>query len=162
MSCLGLRTWDPMWSGKSQIPCSQQLRLHILTSSDVGLRLGTRCEMTSSNFQCSQWRRLPGLISSNLRLRTWDPMWTRPLGLVHMGSQVPNPTHVSKSQHGGNIPTIEPQETIKIRLTIIEVESSLFHAKTFMGLVLRVGSNFLLDPTRHHKSLTSPPNSVAM
>ena len=35
---LELRTWDPMWSGKSQLPCSQQLRLHGLTSNDLGLR----------------------------------------------------------------------------------------------------------------------------
>ena len=38
MSYLGLKTWDPMWSGKSQFPCSQQLRLHGLTSRDLGLR----------------------------------------------------------------------------------------------------------------------------
>ena len=30
-------TWDPVWSGQSQLPCSQQLRLHGLTSSDLGL-----------------------------------------------------------------------------------------------------------------------------
>ena len=38
MSYLGLRTWDPVLSGKSQLPCSQELRLHGLTSSDLGLR----------------------------------------------------------------------------------------------------------------------------
>ena len=27
--------------------------------------------------------------------------------------QVPSPTHVSKSQHGGKVLTFEPQETIK-------------------------------------------------
>jgi hypothetical protein len=37
----------PVWSGKSQLPCSQRLRLHRLTSSDLGLR-------------------------------TWDPMWSGP------------------------------------------------------------------------------------
>ena len=31
------KTWDPMQSGKSQLRCSQQLRLHRLTSSDLGL-----------------------------------------------------------------------------------------------------------------------------
>ena len=40
----GLKTWDPMWSGKSQCPCSQQLRLHRLTSSGLG-GLGTPCEV---------------------------------------------------------------------------------------------------------------------
>lgn len=33
-------------------------------------------------------------------------------GPVHMGSQVP--THTSKSQHGGQVRTLEPQETIEI------------------------------------------------
>ena len=36
MSYLELRTWDPMWSDKSQLWCSQRLRLHRLTSSDLG------------------------------------------------------------------------------------------------------------------------------
>ena len=38
MSYLGHGTWDFVWSGKSQLPCSQWLRLDILTSSDLGLR----------------------------------------------------------------------------------------------------------------------------
>ena len=38
-------TWDPLWSGKSQLPCSQRLILHELTSSDLGCRTcGTPCE----------------------------------------------------------------------------------------------------------------------
>ena len=35
MSYLGFWTWDPTCSGKSQLPCSQRLRLHRLTSSDL-------------------------------------------------------------------------------------------------------------------------------
>ena len=38
-----------------------------------------------------------------------------------MGFQVPNSTHVSKSQHGGKVPTLEPQETIEMRLIITKV-----------------------------------------
>ena len=68
------------------------------------------------------------------------------LGLIHMGSQVPSPIHVSESQHGGKVPTFEPQETIKIWLSIIKVGSWSFYAKTFTGLVLRVGSSFLFNP----------------
>ena len=34
MSYFGLRTWDHVWSGKSQLSRSQWLRLHRLTSSD--------------------------------------------------------------------------------------------------------------------------------
>jgi hypothetical protein len=37
MSYFGLRTWDPMWSGESQLQCSQRLRLHKLASNDLGL-----------------------------------------------------------------------------------------------------------------------------
>ena len=35
-----------MWSGKSQLPSSQRLRLHRLASSDLGLRTwaGTMCD----------------------------------------------------------------------------------------------------------------------
>ena len=35
---MGHETWDFVWSGKSQLPCCQWLRLDILTSSDLGLR----------------------------------------------------------------------------------------------------------------------------
>jgi hypothetical protein len=43
------------------------------------------------------------------------------LGFVHMGSQVPSPTHISKSQHGGKAPTCESQVITKIYLNIIKV-----------------------------------------
>ena len=36
------------------------------------------------------------------------------LGLGHMRSQIPSPTYLSKSQHGGKVPTFEPHETTKI------------------------------------------------
>jgi hypothetical protein len=38
------------------------------------------------------------------------------------------------------------QKTIKIWLIIIKDGSSLCYAKTFTGLVLRVGSSFMLGP----------------
>jgi hypothetical protein len=44
-------------------------------------------------------------------------------GLVHMRSQVPSLTDVSKSQHAGKVPTFEPQETVKVWLTIVKVGS---------------------------------------
>ena len=62
-------------------------------------------------------------------------------------------THESKSQHGGRGPTFEPQETIKIWFILIKIKSSLFYANQLMGLVLRVGSNFLVNPT-----LNTSPN----
>jgi hypothetical protein len=37
-----------------------------------------------------------------------------------MGFQAPSPTYASKSQHGGIVPTFEPQETIKLWLIITE------------------------------------------
>ena len=53
--------------------CSQRLRLHGLTSSDLGLRNWDPCEVVSPNLFCSQRLRLHGLTSSDLGLRTWDP-----------------------------------------------------------------------------------------
>ena len=88
--------------------------------------------------------RPPHTLASH-RAKPMDASATAYLGLVHMGSQVPSPTHVSKSQHGGKVPTFEPQETIDIWLTIIKVRSSLFHANIFVGLGLRVGSSILLN-----------------
>ena len=43
--------------------------------------------------------------------------------MSYLGIQVLSPTHVSKSQHEGKVPTFEPQETIKTRLIIIKAQS---------------------------------------
>ena len=77
-------------------------------------------------------------------------VWMGPLdtlGLVHMGSQLPSPTHVSESQYGDKVPTFEPLKIIEIRLTFNNVRSWLCHAKIFGGIVLRIEFSFLLDPT---------------
>ena len=50
MSQSGLKIWDPMWSGKSQLPSSRWLRLHGLTSSDLGL--GSRYMERSRKERC--------------------------------------------------------------------------------------------------------------
>ena len=62
-------------------------------------------------------------------------------------TQVPSPTHVCKFQHGGKVLTCEPQVTTKMWLIILKVGLSLFYAKIFAGLGLRVGYSFFLDPT---------------
>jgi hypothetical protein len=54
---------------------------------------------------------------------------------------------LGKSQHGCKVPTFEPQDTIEKLLLIINVISWLSCRKIVMGLVLRVGSGKLLDPT---------------
>ena len=59
---------DLVWSGKSQLPCSRWLRLHGLTSSDLGLRTWDLVWSGKSQPPCSQWLRLHGLISSDLGL----------------------------------------------------------------------------------------------
>jgi hypothetical protein len=59
-----------------------------------------------------------------------------------IGMWVLSPTYVSKPQHGGKVPTFEPQESIKIWFTIINIESYYYSIKIFMGLALRVGSSF--------------------
>ena len=53
LSFLGLRSWElgHVWSGKSQLPCSQRLRLHGLTSGT--LRLWT-CE-PALGLMCLNW-----------------------------------------------------------------------------------------------------------
>ena len=43
-----LETWNSLWSGKSQLPCSQWPRLHGLTSSDLGLGTREPCEPASA------------------------------------------------------------------------------------------------------------------
>ena len=65
-----------------------------------------------------------------------------------MGSQVPSPTHASKSHRGGEVPTFEPQETmIKIRFIFMKSNLDKFMQKRSSGLVLRVGFSVLLDPS---------------
>ena len=80
---------------------------------------------------------------------SWQSNNTKPLSLgLRAGSHgIPSPTHVSKAKHAGKVPTIEPQQTIKARFSSIKIRSCLFYAKKFLGLVLRVGSSFLLNPT---------------
>ena len=45
------------------------------------------------------------------------------IGLVikRLNTWVPRPTHASKSQHRGKVPTFEPHETIQIWLISIKV-----------------------------------------
>ena len=44
---------------------------------------------------------------------------------------------------------------------LLKYDLCLFYAKIFVGVVLKVGSSFLLDPTLN-TSQASPPQSVAM
>ena len=63
------------------------------------------------------------------------------LGHVHMGFQVPSPTHVNKSQDGDTIPTFEPPKTV--RKWLYPLKSYLdYFIQNISGLVLRVGPNF--------------------
>ena len=59
----------------------------------------------------------------------------------------PKSTHVSKFPNEGKISTFEPQETIRIRLIIIEVGSWLFYAQNILGTCIESSSSFLLNPT---------------
>ena len=55
-----------------------------------------------------------------------------------MGSQVPSPTHIKKSQHGGKVPTFEPQgnhESIMYHPLKLDLD---YFMQKFSGLVLRV------------------------
>ena len=75
---------------------------------------------------------------------------------------VPSHTHISKSQHGGKVPTSEPQETIKIQLIIIKSCFDYLMPK-ITRFVLRFGSRLVFaQPNSQHKSQASPPKIVAM
>ena len=63
-----------------------------------------------------------------------------------LGSQVPNPNNVSKSQHEGKVPTFEPNKLLNYALYSLKVDFLFFYANS-LGIVLRIGSSFLLDPT---------------
>ena len=68
--------------------------------------------------------------------------------LLRVSSQgVPSPTQFDNFQHGGKVPTFEPQETFKIWLLIINIGSGVIYAKIFAGIVFMIGPCFLLDPT---------------
>ena len=71
--------------------------------------------------------------------------------------QVSSPTHISKFQHGGKEPFFEHQNINKICLIIIKVGYVLLYAKIVAGLMLRVGSNFLLNtsPKPHLQKVLS-------
>jgi hypothetical protein len=70
----------------------------------------------------------------------WDALVLNFASILKANSHgVPNPTHVSKSKHGGNLPTFEPQETINVGCWLV-------YAKSLAGLVLKVGSRLLLNP----------------
>ena len=51
------------------------------------------------------------------------------LGLVHIRSQIPSPTHVNKSLHEGKILTFEPRETIKVCFIFTKDMTLLLYAK---------------------------------
>ena len=62
--------------------------------------------------------------------------------------RVPSPPLMLASTNmEAKVPTFEPQDTIKIWLIVIKVGSWLLYAKVYAGLVLWVGSSFLLNPT---------------
>ena len=66
---------------------------------------------------------------------------------VYMGSQVSSPTHLSKSPHGGKVPTCEPKKSTKVQLMSIKVKSLLFYAKTSQNLCWELSLVYLMDPT---------------
>ena len=55
-----------MWNHKSQLPCSRRLRLHGLTSRDLGLKTWEPVWSGKSQLPCSQQLRLHRSISSDL------------------------------------------------------------------------------------------------
>jgi hypothetical protein len=68
ISYLGLRTWGPMWSGKSQLSWSQHLTLHQLTSSDVEFDIHVKWPPTTT------------LTTSFIVVEAKGPRWPKLLG----------------------------------------------------------------------------------
>ena len=77
---------------------------------------------------------------------SWQSNNTKPLSLGPRASShgVPSPTHVSKSKHGGKVPTIEPQQIIKVWFTSIKIRSWLFMQKNSQDLCWELGLPFCL------------------
>jgi hypothetical protein len=57
MSYLELRTLDPLKGSKSQLLFSQWLRLHGLTSSDLGARVNRPTNVLSRAREAPKWKR---------------------------------------------------------------------------------------------------------
>jgi hypothetical protein len=68
------------------------------------------------------------------------------MGLVCMGShsQVPSPSHVSKSQHGDKVPTSGPQDIIEICLIVIKMDLWILMRKYLRDLCWELGLAFCL------------------
>jgi hypothetical protein len=79
-----------------------------------------------------------------------------------MGSQVPSPTHVSKSQHGGEDPTFEAKGTVKVWSIIIEVISLIILSKNICGICVEGRVYLFAQPNSQQRSQATLPQSVAM
>ena len=97
--------------------------------------LSSESSIMIGNFQIFQ---LPKTCALGLVCYTKDRFTPSPK------SQVPSPTHVSKSQHGDKVPIFEPQESISIWLIIIKFRSWLFYAKIFTDVIWELGLTFCL------------------
>ena len=75
---------------------------------------------------------------------------------------VPSPTHVSKSQHGGKVPILEPQATTKIWLIIIKVGSWLIYAKYLWDCCIERWIWLFAWLNSQRKSQVSSPKNVAI
>ena len=108
-------------------------------------------------FDCKRFRSFTKNIQ---RKKERGMVWV--LGVRAGSHEVPSPTRVSMSQHGGEVPTFESWDTNRILLIIFKVGSWLFYAKLFTRLLLRVGFIFVARPNSQHNSWASPPKSDAM
>ena len=80
-----------------------------------------------------------------------------------MGSQVPSPTHVSKSQHGDEVPTYEAKGTVKVWLVIIiEVRLLIILWQNVCGTCVEGQAYLFAQPNFQQKSQATLPQSVAM
>ena len=93
------------------------------------------------------------------RLRPPWPHVRRPIRMQRLrasshGCKSQVPLMLASPNIDAKVPTCESQIITKIWFKLIKVGTSLFYAKIFVELGLRVGSSFLLDPTRNTSSIS--------
>lgn len=105
-----------------------------LNGSELTLFYASQFVRHKLNIQKEQF---PKKIPDCIKILRRDTPFPSRLGPLHMDP---------KSQHPA--PTFEPPDTIKIILNIIEPDLDYFMQKHYAGFVLRVGSNFWLNPSQ--------------
>ena len=94
------RPWNLIHSSPCRTPCRRFI--HEVFFGPLGLRLGRSPLFQPMRDVRLQWSRAFSLV------------WEVALSLRARSHGVPSPIHVNKFQHGGKVPTFEPQEIVRV------------------------------------------------